>query len=42
MRIAEAKQKAQSRAAMIDIAAILGTFTVIFVVVMAITSVAVE
>ena len=42
MRIAEAKQKAQSRAAMIDIAAILGTFTVIFIVVMAITSVTVE
>lgn len=42
LRIAEAKQKAESRAAMIDIAAIIGTFTVIFVVVMAITSVAVE
>ena len=42
LRIAEAKQKAQSRAAMIDIAAILGTFTVIFIVVMAITSVTVE
>lgn len=42
LRIAEAKQKAQSRAAMIDIAAIIGTFAVIFIVVMAITSVAVE
>jgi|TARA_R100000482_G_scaffold123219_1_gene72694 hypothetical protein len=42
MRIAEAKQKAQNKAAMIDIAAILGTFAVIFIVVMAITSVAVE
>jgi len=42
MRIAEAKQKAQSRAAMIDIAAIIGTFAVIFIVVMAITSVTVE
>ena len=42
MRIAEARSKAQSKAAMIDIAAILGTFAVIFVVVMAITSVAVE
>ncbi len=42
LRIAEAKQKAQSKAAMIDIAAIIGTFAVIFIVVMAITSVAVE
>ena len=42
MRIAEAKQKAQSKAAMIDIAAIIGTFAVIFIVVMAITSVTVE
>jgi len=42
LRIAEAKQKAQSRAAMIDIAAIIGTFAVIFIVVMAITSVTVE
>ena len=42
LRIAEAKQKAESRAAMIDIAAIIGTFAVIFIVVMAITSVAVE
>ena len=42
LRIAEAKQKAESRAAMIDIAAIVGTFAVIFIVVMAITSVAVE
>ena len=42
LRIAEAKQKAQSKAAMIDIAAIIGTFSVIFIVVMAITSVAVE
>ena len=42
MRIVEAKQKAQSRAAMIDIAAIIGTFAVIFIVVMAITSVTVE
>ena len=42
LRIAEAKQKAQSKAAIIDIAAIIGTFAVIFIVVMAITSVAVE
>jgi len=42
LRIAEAKKKAQSRAAMIDIAAIIGTFAVIFIVVMAITSLAVE
>ena len=41
MRIAEAREKAQSRAAMIDLAAILGTFVVIYVVAMAITSVAV-
>ena len=42
MRIAQAREKAQSRAAMIDIVVILGTFTVLFVVGMAITSVAVE
>ena len=42
LRIAEAKQKAQSRAAMIDIAAIIGTFAVIFVIGMIITSVVVE
>jgi len=42
LRIAEAKQKAQSRAAMIDIAAIIGTFAVIFVIGMIITSVIVE
>jgi hypothetical protein len=42
LRIAEAKQKAQSRAAMIDIVAIIGTFLVIFIAVMAITSVAVD
>ena len=42
MRIAEAKQKAQSKAAMIDIAAIIGTFAVIFVIGMVITSVVVE
>ena len=41
MRIAAAREKAQSRAAMIDLAAILGTFVVIYVVAMAITSVAV-
>jgi molecular chaperone GrpE (heat shock protein) len=42
MRIAQAREKAQSRAAMIDIVVIVGTFTVLFVVGMAITSVAVE
>ena len=42
MRIAQAREKAQSRAAMIDVVAIVGTFTVLFVVGMAITSVAVE
>lgn len=42
MRIADARAKAQSRAAMIDIVVIVGTFTVLFVVGMAITSVAVE
>ena len=42
MRIAEAKQKAQSRAAMIDIAAIIVTFAVIFIIGMLVTSVAVE
>lgn len=42
LRIAEAKQKAQSRAAMIDIAAIIGTFAVIFVIGMLVTSVVVE
>ena len=42
MRIADARAKAQSRAAMIDVVAIVGTFTVLFVVGMAITSVAVE
>jgi len=42
LRIAEAKQRAQSRAAMIDIVAIIGTFAVIFVIGMLITSVAVE
>jgi hypothetical protein len=42
MRIADARAKAQSRAAMIDIVVIVGTFTVLFVVGMAITSVVVE
>ncbi len=42
MRIADARAKAQSRAAMIDIVVIVGTFTVLFVIGMAITSVAVE
>ena len=42
MRIADARAKAQSRAAMIDVVAIVGTFTVLFVIGMAITSVAVE
>ena len=42
MRIAQAREKAQSRAAMIDVVAIVGTFTVLFVVGMAITSVVVE
>ena len=42
MRIAQAREKAQSRAAMIDIVVIVGTFTVLFVIGMAITSVAVE
>lgn len=42
MRIAQAREKAQSRAAMIDVVAIVGTFTVLFVIGMAITSVAVE
>jgi len=42
MRIAQAREKAQSRAAMIDIVVIVGTFTVLFVVGMAITSVVVE
>jgi len=42
LRIAEAKQRAQSRAAMIDIVAIIGTFAVIFVIGMLITSVAVD
>ena len=42
MRIADARAKAQSRAAMIDIVVIVGTFTVLFVIGMAITSVVVE
>ena len=42
MRIAQAREKAQSRAAMIDIVVIVGTFTVLFVIGMAITSVVVE
>ena len=42
IRIAEAKAKAQSRAAMIDIFAIIGTFAFLFAAVMAITSVAVK
>ena len=36
LRIAEAKAKAESRAAMIDIVSIIGTCSIIFVVVMAI------
>jgi hypothetical protein len=42
MRIADAKAKAETRAAMIDVAAIIGTVATVFVVAMAITSVAVE
>ena len=42
MRIAEAKARAQSKAAMLDILAIIGTIATVFVVAMAITSVAVE
>ncbi len=42
MRIADARAKAQSRAAMVDIVVIVGVFTVLFVVGMVITSVAVE
>ena len=42
IRIAEAKAKAQSRAAMIDIFAIIGTLAALFAAVMAITSVAVK
>jgi hypothetical protein len=42
MRIAQAREKAQSRAAMIDIVVIVGIFAVLFVVGMAIISVAVE
>jgi hypothetical protein len=42
MRIAEAKAKAEARAAMIDIVAIIGTFAVIFVTSMLIINVAVK
>ena len=42
LRIAEAKAKAESRAAMIDIVAIVGTFSAIFVSAMFIINVAVE
>jgi hypothetical protein len=42
MRIADARAKAQSRAAMVDIVVIVGVFTVLFAVGMVITSVAVE
>ncbi len=42
MRIAEAREKAQSRAAMIDIVAIIGTFAAVFVAAMLIINVAVE
>jgi hypothetical protein len=42
MRIAEAKQKAEARAAMIDISIIGGLMLGIFTIVMAITSVAVD
>tara|TARA_R100000951_G_scaffold51233_1_gene43238 strand:- start:3131 stop:3601 length:471 start_codon:yes stop_codon:yes gene_type:complete len=42
MRIAEAKARAQSKAAMLDILAIIGTIAAVFIVAMAITSVAVE
>ena len=42
MRIAEAKARAQSKAAMLDILAIIGTIATVFIVAMAITSVAVE
>src|SRR6056300_1923089 len=38
MRIADAKAKAETRAAMIDVAAIIGTVATVFVVAMAITS----
>jgi hypothetical protein len=42
MRIAEAKQKAEARAAMIDISIIGGLLLGIFTIVMVVTSVAVE
>ena len=42
MRIAEAKAKAEARAAMIDIVAIIGTFVAVFVAAMLIINVAVE
>jgi len=42
MRIAEAKAKAEARAAMIDIVAIIGTFAAVFVAAMLIINVAVE
>jgi hypothetical protein len=41
-RIAQAREKAQSRAAMIDIVAIIGTFVAVFVAAMLIINVAVE
>jgi hypothetical protein len=41
-RIAQAREKAQSRAAMIDIVAIIGTFAAVFVAAMLIINVAVE
>ena len=41
LRIAEAKAKAESRAAMIDIVSIIGTCSIIFVVVMAIAGIVV-
>ncbi len=42
MRIAQAREKAQSRAAMIDIVAIVGTFSALFVAAMLIINVVVE
>jgi len=42
MRIAQAREKAQSRAAMIDIVAIVGTFSALFVAAMLIINVVIE